>query len=287
MKPSRRALGLGLLSTSLVVAVMAALPALAARPQRIARTIPLFPTLAGQQARLKGKAKLDIRPAQGREKITVEAESSSLATGTVLDVLVVNPTNSGDAVKIGELTLAPNPRRPSQVEDELEVKNYDGDTLPTGVSPAPGITRFLVTEHDNPANVLLTNVNPGGNPPGGGLTQIKRTIGLVPTTAGVSSRTKGKAEIEIRQDGRQKFKIEVESRQLDPGTELTVLFSTDTLSDLPAGTLLLQPSGSEVEGELEFDSQEGPALPAGANPVNKIKSVTVLLDGEVLLVGTF
>ena len=129
MKPSRRALTLGLLSSSFALAVMAALPVLAARPQRVARTIPLFPTLAGQQARLKGKAKLDIRPAQGREKITVEAESSSLAAGTVLDVFVVNPTNSDAPVKIGEITLTPNPRRPREVEGELEVKNYDKQTL--------------------------------------------------------------------------------------------------------------------------------------------------------------
>jgi hypothetical protein len=301
-------------ATLAVIAIAPALPA-QAKQDRLRKELALIATPAGQQLGLRGRARLEARPDRGREKINVEVQSRTAPAGTTFQVLVVN---GGNTISIGNLVLRP---RNGQVEGELERKNWDGDTLPPGVSPVASISEVRVVDPANPATVYLssTSTPPGGGggttpppsgggggttpppgggggttpPPGGGgggtTDPVRRRIDLTPTQAGASVRAKGHAEIETRSDGRQKFKVEVEARGLASGTVVIVEFTHKTNTGGPFSFALTLTGGSQVEGEVEFDSKEGPALPAGASPVNGIASITVRLQngGQVILAGSF
>jgi hypothetical protein len=166
-----------------------------------------------------------------------------------------------------------------------------------------------VTENGNAANVLLSTVRPsgqpgggtggggngggsgGGNGGGGGTQEVRRRINLTPTAAGAAVGAKGHAEIESRADGRQKFKVEVESNRLPAGTVVEIRFthSSQPTQTFSAGTLTLRRVFGGVEGEVEFKNHEGTPLPAGATPVSGITSVTIIRQdtGETILTGAF
>lgn len=259
------------------------------------KTVPLKPTTAGTQLTLKGRARIEVRADRNREKVNVEVESHTLTAGQSVDVYAVNPANSPTPVKLGTITLRSNPRRRGEVQGELELKNYDGQSLPDGVSPVAGISEFRVTAAGSPDTVLLTSGvgtgggdDDGGNGGGGGDTRpLRRRIALTPTSAGAAARVSGKSETETDANGRQKFKIEVESRSLPVGTTLEVRFTHAANAGGPftAGSLTLT---ARREAEVEFKNYDGRTLPTGASPVNGITSVSVFTQaGELLATGAF
>lgn len=265
--------------------------AVEAAPNRTLRKYVLLTTQAGDALQLRGTARTEARPSRGREKITVELEAPRSLTGLEVDVYAVNAPLSEDAVFIGSVTFTRHPLKRKAARARLEVKNYDGGALPDGLSPVAGITEFRVTEKDSPADVLLfTNVDPGGDPrdnPGAG--RGRREIDLVPTEAGAATETTGKARTEVRED-RQKLYIEIQSRRLPLNTVLELRFShADFGSNLSAGSFLLIDVNGRKEVEVEWDSLNGPFLPPGAIPVNRITSITVIRQstGQVLLTGVF
>lgn len=260
------------------------------------KNIPLVPTTAGSQLTLKGRARIEVRADRNREKVNVEVESHTLAGGDMVDVYAINSANSPTPVKLGTITLRANPRRRGEVHGELEIKNYDRQSLPDGVSPVAGITEFRVTAAGSPDTVLMTSGtgtgggggDDDGNGGGGGDTRpLRRRIALTPTSAGATARVSGKAETETDANGRQKFKVEVESRGLAAGTTLEIRFTHASNAGGPfsAGSLTLD---ARREAEVEFKNYDGRTLPIGAGPVNEITSVSVFTEsGELLLTGAF
>jgi hypothetical protein len=261
---------------------------------RFRREFSLVATDAGRALGLKGKARLEVRSDRGREKVNIEAESRRLEAGDQVDAYAVNPGVSPDPVLLGTLTL--QQARAGKVRAELELKNYDGGVLPAGLTPVQGITEFFVTESGNIANVLLRSTRRstgGGNGGGGGgdTQPLRRRINLVATAQGAAVDASGKAETETRDDGRQKFSVEVESDELPAGTVVEISFthSANGAGALSAGTMTLVALDNHVEGEVEFKSHEGTPLPTGADPVNGITSVTIVRQdtGETILSGAF
>lgn len=250
----------------------------------VRRTIPLVATAAGTQLTLKGEARTEVRADRDREKVTVEVESHTMTPGQSVDVYAVNAANSSAPLFLGTLTLQPNPARRDEVRGELELTNYDGGSLPVGLSPVGSISEVRVTAAGNAATVLLSS---SATPGGGNPQPRRRRISLTPTSAGAAARIKGKAEIETRVNGRQKFKVEVESGKLPAGTVLEIRFthSTNSGGPYPAGQLTLN---ARRRAEVEFKNYDGKTLPTGADPVNGITTVSVFtLAGEVLLTGAF
>ena len=285
-----------------VAALAGGAPAQAKNSDRFRKELRLVPTPAGQQLSLKGKARLEARADQGRERINVEVESSQpSALGTKMDAYAFN---GGNPVFLGTLTLQ---RRKNGVEAQLELKNWEGQPLPPAASPVASVTEIRVVTFGadvNTGTVLLSSTTtPGGGGTGGGGTggggtggggtgggggstqPMEKRVNL--TSTGVLGGVKGHAEIETRNDGRQKFKVEVESTSLPNGTVVTVEFTHATNAGGPFTFPLTLNGGSRVEGEVEFDSKEGPALPNGANPVNGITSVKVRHNGQIILAGSF
>lgn len=258
-----------------------------------ARTqFPLTPTAAAAGLALKGKARIEVRPDRGREKVTVEVESRAAAEGARLDAYAINPANQPDPVFLGTLVLRPNPRRPGEVEDQIELKNWEGAPLPVSLSPVASITEFRVTPAGDPGTILLQGRTPGqaggggggnGGPGPGTGDELRRRVTFTPTAAGAAVRARGYTEIRARFDrGREEFKVQVESAGLADGTVLEVRFSHSANGGpFSAGTVVVQAG----RAELETQSHEPPFLPEGASPVSGITSVTVVdqQSGEVLL----
>jgi hypothetical protein len=284
---------LAVLGAGLVVLGAAPTTVQARQEARFRREFSLVATEAGRAVGLKGKARLEVRSDRGREKVNIEAESRRLEAGDQVDAYAVNPGVSPDPVLLGTLTL--QQARAGKVRAQLELKNYDGGALPAGLSPVQGITEFFVTESGNVANVLLrsTRRSTGGNGGGGGgdTQPLRRRINLVATAQGAAVDASGKAETETREDGRQKFSVEVESDELPAGTVVEISFThaANGSGALSAGTMTLVALDNHVEGEVEFKSHEGTPLPAGADPVNGITSVTIVRQdtGETILSGAF
>jgi hypothetical protein len=146
---------------------------------RIRRDYRLVATEEGDDAGIKGNARIEARPAKrNREKVKVEVESSVLEEGTLLSLWVLNPSQSADPIFLGEVTLTADAdgdddgdddsavrgivsqRRDGDDDDddgdddddtaevraELELSTEHGGSLPTGVSPVTKITGFLVTD---------------------------------------------------------------------------------------------------------------------------------------------
>ncbi len=121
--------------------------------------------------------------------------------------------------------------------------------------------------------------------------RIRQEFILRPTRLGAPLRLKGKARTEVRRN-REKVSVEVESRAMQPGSVVEVWFvnpanSTDLvfLAELTLRPNPLRPG--EVRGEVEFETQDGDILPAGASPVNRITEFRVLDadTNEALLVS--
>jgi hypothetical protein len=97
----------------------------------------------------------------------------------------------------------------------------------------------------------------------------------------------GKVKLRSETD-RQKFQVEAE--HLDPGTEVAFYLddpSTDGEGFLSIGTMTADVDG---EAELEFDTNDGDALPLGASSVAELEGflveVRLASDGALLLTGT-
>jgi hypothetical protein len=123
--------------------------------QPISRSVVLQPTPAGIAARIWGTFRLEVRPDRNREKVKVEVQSRGLAAGTVLQVFVVNPSQSQDPILLANLTLAARIGSPGQTAAQVELESENG-ALPTGVSPVLGITAVFVVRPDT-GEVLLTS----------------------------------------------------------------------------------------------------------------------------------
>lgn len=119
---------------------------------RVRKEFTLVAAPAGAGMRLKGKARTETRGS--REKVKVEVESRALPAGTTLEVWFTNPRNSLDPFLLGILTLQPG--SPGEVQDEIEVKNWDTGILPPGASPVNEITAFEVRSPSTGA-VLMTS----------------------------------------------------------------------------------------------------------------------------------
>jgi hypothetical protein len=252
---------------------------------KVKRVRVLTRTAAGLAAGLNAKATTVAIPKQDKERILVEVQSNKLSAGAQVDAYATNPSVSPDPVFLGAITLEAGPN-PHQVIGELDLKNYDGGTLPDGLSPVTGINLFLITEHDNADNVLLSS-NPARPPQHGGL---KRNIDLVQTKDGVATQTTGTAGTSTGENNRQRFTINIVSKGLHVGDVVEIRFSnSENGENLLAGTFFMQPDGHKRRLKLEFDTVDGPFLPAGAAPVDKITSLTVkrASDGAILLTGVF
>lgn len=257
-----------------------------AAPKKVKRVRILLRTSAGLAAGLSGSTATVAFPRENQEKILIDVQSTKLVAGTQVDAYATNPSISAEPVFLGAITLEVG-SKPHQVVGELELKNFDGGTLPDGVSPVTGINLFQITEHDNQDNLLMaTNlVQP---PQHGGL---RRDIDLVQTKDGAATQTTGTAATSTGEHNRERFVINVVSKGLHVGDVIEVRFSNSENGDnLLAGTFFMQPDGHNKRRlRVEFDTVDGPFLPAGASPVDKITSVTVkrASDGVILLTGVF
>lgn len=259
---------------------------------RVRSAFVLFPTSAALNMKLSGVARTEVRENSGRELITVQVESRSLAAGTQLDVLAVNPSNdSSEAVLVGTLTLSDHPRKRNTRVGTLEVKNYNGGTLPEGLSVVSKIAEFRITAHNEPATVLMSS-NTAGNPGGGnggGSGGNRRQIILTQTSAGFATGTTGTATTSMG-DGRERFTFEVQSTGLPKNSVVELRFDHATNGDnYFAGLFLLLPNGSTRRVKVEWDSVAGPFPPAGSTPVSQLTRVRIIRQstGEVLLEGSF
>jgi hypothetical protein len=102
-----------------------------AKDSRVDRRISLAATSAGRAIDASGYAR--VRSRSGRETLNVEVEARVKA-GTRYTVYVTN----GSTIKVGTIRIS------SIGEGEIELKNYDGQTLPAGVSPVTGIRKVTV-----------------------------------------------------------------------------------------------------------------------------------------------
>ena len=109
---------------------------------RIERRIDLAATANGRTIDASGHAR--IRSRSGREDFTVEVEARVKA-GTRYTVYV---TNGGSTYKAGTIRIG------TIGEGELELKNYDGQRLPSGISPVTGIRK--VTVQDSAGRTILS-----------------------------------------------------------------------------------------------------------------------------------
>src|SRR5687768_17252582 len=92
-------------ASALMLALAVGTPAFARSAPRVRKLLPMFPTTAGAQLRLKGKVRTETQPSRSREKVNVEVESSSLSSGAKVDVYAINPTASTQPVFLGTITL--------------------------------------------------------------------------------------------------------------------------------------------------------------------------------------
>jgi hypothetical protein len=114
------------------LAISVAVPSVDAKSSGKERRITLSATADGAAIDASGHARFRERGSKQDLKVEVEAR---LKTGTVLTVYV---TNGGRTVKAGTIKI-------NQIgEGELELKNYDGKRLPSGVAPVSGITKVQV-----------------------------------------------------------------------------------------------------------------------------------------------
>jgi len=248
----------------------------------------LRPTNAGAALGLKGNAKTDVRVGRGREKISAEVQSTVLASGSTIQIWVKNPTNSPNFVMLGVITLLPG--RPGRVEGEVEFKNFDGGSIPAGVSPVADVTEFEGRD-PNTGDVLLVSVARGGGG-GGGNARLRREVLLTPP-APKRARAKGRARTDTRPPrSRESFAVEVEFKDLAVGDVVDVSFTNPTngAGEFSAGSLTLIASPTdpgEVGAEIEFKNWKNPPLPANASPVKDIMTVNIRKGGVLLLTGTF
>ncbi len=125
-----------------VGAVALAGPDVSAKDDRIERLINLAATSNGRKIDASGHAR--IRSRSGREDLNVEVEARVKA-GTRYTVYV---TNGGSTYKAGTVKIS------SIGEGEIELKNYDGQRLPSGISPVTGIRK--VTVQDSAGRTILS-----------------------------------------------------------------------------------------------------------------------------------
>jgi hypothetical protein len=114
---------------------------------------------------------------------------------------------------------------------------------------------------------------------GGNDGRVRIDMRLLPTAEGVAAGLKGKARIEARPSrGREKLKVEAESRRLAEGTVLHVFVAHPAAGETPVfvGQLVLRARfDGEVEDELELDSERS-GIPAGISPVTGITGISVV-----------
>lgn len=123
-------------------ALAVAAPDALAKDARVDRRIALAATANGRKIGASGYAR--VRSRDGRQTFNCEAEAR-VAAGTRYAVFV---TNGGQTVRAGTIRIT------SVGEGEIELKNYDGKTLPAGVAPVTGITR--VTVQDSAGRTILS-----------------------------------------------------------------------------------------------------------------------------------
>jgi hypothetical protein len=121
---------------------------------RVRKEWRLSPTQAEAAQGLKGKARIESRADRGRQRVDVEVESRVHPAGTQLDVYFTSQA-SPEPLFLASLTLVPS-GVPGRTRAEIELKNWDGGSLPAGATPVTQITGFQV-RHPQSAEVLLTS----------------------------------------------------------------------------------------------------------------------------------
>ena len=121
---------------------------------RVRKEWRLSPTQAEAAQGLKGKARIESRADRGRQRVDVQLESRVHPAGTQLDVYFTSQA-SPEPLFLASLTLVPS-GVPGRTRAEIELKNWDGGSLPAGAAPVTQITGFQV-RHPQSAEVLLTS----------------------------------------------------------------------------------------------------------------------------------
>jgi hypothetical protein len=214
-----------------------------------------------------------VRARRGRERLVINAER--LAPGLEVNILIDDGAGSYQPV----VTLTANSR--GQARKQWDTKRQD---LPLGVSSVSELGGRKVLLQTMAGGDLLQGTLPvledgalkvrtrGKNP----LENMDQAFAL---------KGKGHVDIDFRADqGRSKLKVEIE--KVPVGSELVVFIENPATGKLEeAGRVTVRRNG---QGELEFETNDGDALPFDVKDVRELfgKPVEVRSsDGTVLFVG--
>ncbi len=224
-------------------------------------------------------AEVEFSSEGNEQRFEVEVENVNLPAGTRLNVLV-------DNARAGTIVLD------NQFEGELRLRTDDGQTVPQVTSRSQiviatqtGTTIVAGTFSPSPLPSPTPNPSPGPNPSPSpspspnpspnpsGETRIQARLagvainGLIP---------RGVAESRTREDGRRKFKVEVEKVNLPAGTLLNVLVDSLKVGELTIASIL--------EAELELESENGQFVPR-VMPNSTV--VVATQSGTTVVAGSF
>lgn len=206
----------------------------------------------------KGKVRIRHDGKKGEDEFKVEAEH--LDSGLNLEVFLEDGDSSGNLVSIG--TMDPDDE-PGEYEFEMESED---DGLPFDVAEVAELIGRRI-EIRSGSTVYLEGLVPdfGAKVKGSGKWK-KGKAPLVRPDQAPDEDAKGKVEIRSRdKDNRHRFKVEAE--HLDGGPfHVFVEDAVDSGVFVDAGAM----ESDDDEFELEFDTKDGDALPAGAATASEL-----------------
>lgn len=215
----------------------------------------------------EGEAKIESRT--DRERFEVKAEH--LDAGRVLELFVITPDGTEESQGTQTVGL--------DGEARWRADTSNGDALPFGVATVADLEGHDVEVRDATAGTLL----------------LFGTLPSVPTSVDDETETEaegrallvaeagvtGEAHVEVKSrtgdEAREEFKVEVEGRAPAGVVDVLVEDPANLGTMVSVGTLVI---GGEGEGDLEFDSHHGDALPFGVANVSALVGLLVeLRDG--------
>jgi len=228
---------------------------------------------------LEGKIVVESR--DDRERFKVEAEHAT--PGTELELFVIDDNGAEENLGIRTVTAVG--------EAEWKLDSRDGAILPFAVASVEALEGFRVEVRERAGGTTILDgivpalppaADPASDPSGDG-TRLRGRSRLSAQEAGLE----GYVEVRSRPDrGRERFKIEAEHVAPGRRVEFFVEDAGQPGTFVSHGVIAADALG---EAELELHTDEGQALPGGANRVTELIGLRVEVrdasDGNVLLSG--